>query len=158
MNISKHITIGEATHSDTAIRKGIANIPDEKTIERMKLVAGSVFEPLRTYISMKRGKDTPIKITSFYRCEELNKAIGGSASSQHCLGEAMDIEAGYADFNNKDLFMAIRDKSAFDQLIWEMGDDKQPAWVHVSYRKEGNRKQVLRAFSENGQTKYKPFI
>lgn len=158
MKISEHITLGEATNSSTAIRKGISNIPNDVQIENMKQLSDKVFEPLRTYIGMKRGKDTPIKITSFFRCVELNKAVGGSATSQHCTGEAMDIETNYPDFTNRDLFLAIRDKSTFDQLIWEFGNDQQPNWVHVSYKKEGNRKQVLKAISQNGQTKYVPFL
>lgn len=159
-NISVHISLKEATHSETAIRKGIANIPNEKQIENMKNLAEKIFEPLRTFISMKRGKDTPIRINSFFRSIELNKAIGGSATSQHCTGEAMDIETDYPDFNNKDLFLTIKDKSSFDQIIWEFSDTNNPdmpAWIHVSYKKEGNRKQVLKAISENGQTKYIPF-
>lgn len=158
MNISAHITLSEATNSNTATRKGIANIPNDAQIENMKQLADKVFEPLRTYISMKRGKNTPIKITSFFRSVELNKAVGGSGTSQHCLGQAMDIETNYPDFTNKDLFLTIRDKSTFDQLIWEFGNDQQPNWVHVSYKKDGNRKQVLKAISENGSTKYVQFL
>ncbi|OHB99889.1 MAG: hypothetical protein A2Z57_11185 [Planctomycetes bacterium RIFCSPHIGHO2_12_39_6] len=158
MNISAHITLSEAITSTTAIRKGINNVPDAIQVENMKQIADKVFEPLRTYIGMKRGKNTPIKITSFFRSVELNKAVGGSGSSQHCKGEAMDIQTNYPDFTNRDLFLAIRDKSTFDQLIWEFGTDQNPAWIHVSYKKEGNRKQVLKAISENGGTKYIPFL
>jgi hypothetical protein len=157
MKISAHITLKEATKSQEAIRLGIDNTPNEQELENMKLLADRVFEPLRTYISMKRGKDTPIMINSFFRSKLVNEKIGGSMTSQHCLGQAMDIETNYDDFTNKDLFLSIKDKSAFDQLIWEFGDDKEPAWVHVSYKKEGNRKQILMAISENGTTKYIPF-
>ena len=159
--ISPNITLAEATNSTTAVRKGISNVPDEIQIENMKMLAEKVFEPLRTYLSMKRGKDTPIKITSFFRSVELNKAVGGSATSQHCTGQAMDIETSYPDFNNKDLFLSIRDKSAFDQLIWEFSDKNNPdmpAWVHISFNKKENRKQILKAISENGRTKYIPFV
>jgi hypothetical protein len=140
------------------------NTPNETELAAMKLLAQHVFEPLRTYVSMKRGKDSPIKINSFFRSDEVNKAIGGAvdkngiSSSQHCKGEAMDIETNYPDFNNRFLFLAIKDKSAFDQLIWEFGDENEPAWVHVSYKKEGNRKQVLKAVREDGKTKYIPFV
>jgi len=158
--ISEHISYAEATRSSEAIRLCIDNVPTEEHLENMKLIAEKVFEPLRKYVSMKRGKDSPIHINSFYRSPELNKRINGSPTSQHCLGQAMDIECHYSDFNNKDLFMAIKEKAAFDQLIFEFtepNDSSQPAWVHVSYNKYGNRKQVLRAIKENGKTKYIPF-
>src|SRR3990167_10086952 len=139
-NISEHITFQEATNSATAARKGILNIKNEKQIENMKILAEKVFEPLRHYISLKRGKTTAIRINSFFRSEELNKVIGGSATSQHCNGQAIDISCNYPDFNNKDLFLAIRDKSAFDQLISEFPKNNIPSWVHVSFNKDGNRK------------------
>lgn len=158
MNLSEHISLKEATTSQEAIRKGIDNTPNEQEIAAMKLIAEKVFEPLRAYISMKRGKDTPIHINSFFRSKAVNEKIGGSTTSQHCKGEAMDIECNYPDFNNRDLFLAIKEKSAFDQLIYEFGDDNEPAWVHVSYTKSGNRKQVLRAIKENGKTRYVSFV
>lgn len=157
MNISEHITLTEATRSDAAKRKGISNIPSEAHIENMKLIAERVFEPLRQYISLKRNKDTPIRINSFFRSEAVNKEIGGSATSQHCKGEAMDLECNYPDFNNKDLFHTIKERGAYDQLIAEFGDENNPAWVHVSFRKTDNRMQVLKAISENGRTKYVPY-
>lgn len=157
-NISEHISFQEATKSEAASRKGIANVPNEEQISNMKLLAEKVFEPMRLYISNNiRKKNTPIQINSFFRSAEVNKAVGGSTTSQHCKGEAIDIECHYSDFTNKDLFLLIKGKSVFDQLIWEFGDDKQPAWVHVSFNKDNNRKQVLRAISENGKTKYIPF-
>jgi hypothetical protein len=158
--ISEHISYAEATRSSEAIRLEMDNTPTKEHLENMKLIAEKVFEPLRQYISMRRGKDSPIHINSFYRSPDVNKKIGGSPNSQHCLGQAMDIECHYSDFNNRDLFMAIKEKAAFDQLIFEFtepSDSSQPAWVHVSYKKDGNRKQVLRAIKENGGTKYIPF-
>lgn len=159
-NISDHISFAESIKSVEAIRLGMDNIPGEKEIASMKLLAEKVFEPLRSYITLKRGKDSPIHINSFFRSKEVNENIRGSKSSQHVLGEAIDIECSYPDFNNKDLFLTIKDKCAFDQLIWEFSDPNNqdiPAWVHVSYKKEGNRKQVLKAIKEDGQTKYIPF-
>lgn len=156
-NISEHISYAEAIKSEAAIRKGLSNEPGVKELEAMQLIAEKVFEPLRQYISLKRGKDTPIKINSFFRSEEVNRAIGGSSTSQHCKGEAMDLECNYPDFNNRDLFHMIKERGAWDQLIWEFGNESEPAWVHVSFTKGGNRKQVLRAISENGKTKYIPF-
>lgn len=158
MKISAHISLAEAIRSEAATRKGIPNDPTPEHLENMKIWAEKVFEPLRSYISTKRKKDSPIHINSIYRSPAVNKAIGGSKTSQHCLGLAGDIEAHYPDFTNKDLFLAIKDRGVFDQLIWEFGDNKEPAWVHVSYNPAGNRKQILKALSKNGKTVYEPFI
>jgi hypothetical protein len=164
--ISKHISLKEATTSPEAIRLGLDNTPGTAELIAMKLIAEKVFEPLREYVSQKRGKDSPIHINSFFRSNEVNKAIGGAvdkngvSTSQHCKGEAMDIETNYPDFNNKDLFLVIKDRGVYDQLIFEFSDptdESIPAWVHVSYKVSGNRNQVLRAIKENGKTKYLPF-
>lgn len=149
--ISENISFKEATKSDAAIRLGIKNIPSEKELEAMKAVAENIFEPLRKW----HGK--PIAITSFYRSKELNKKIGGSPNSQHCLGEAIDIDADIYNngISNKNIFEYILNNLEFDQLIWEFGDNENPAWVHVSFtQKRKNRKEVLKAIKENGKTKY----
>ena len=137
MNISTHITLAEATTSPTAIRLKINNIPDNATIEKMKLVAEKCFEPLRNWY----GK--PIKINSFYRAPKLNESVGGSATSQHVKGEAIDISAG-SRAENKKLYEWVKTNLKFDQLIYEYGDDTGPDWVHISYNKDRNRQQVLR--------------
>lgn len=162
--VSAHISYKEATASGYATRNGLDNSPSEKELANIKLWASNVFEPLREQVSIKRGKDSPIHINSIFRSEEVNKAIGGSETSQHCAGRktgleeaAGDIETNYDDFTNKDLFLLIKDKGTFDQLIWEFGTNEAPAWVHVSYRKGGNRKQVLKAMKVDGRTKYTPF-
>ena len=147
MQISKYCSYEEATKSQTAERKGINNQPDTDQTERMKYVAKNVFDKVREHIN------EPLFVSSFFRCEELNKAIGGSKTSQHCKGEAIDIDH---PSQNKKVFEFIKDNLTFDQLIWEFGDDESPAWVHVSLKKEGtNRQQVLIAYSEKGKTKYK---
>lgn len=163
-NISTHISFLEATRSESAIRSGIKNIPNDKQLENIKMWADKIFEPIRTYISMKRKMDTPIMINSLFRTIEVNHLIGGSDTSSHCAGEktgieeaAGDIETHYSDFSNRDLFATIKNKGAFDQLIWEFGDNEQPAWVHVSYRRYNNRMQVLKAVLENEQKKYISF-
>lgn len=135
-NISKHITYLEAVTSQTAIRKGIDNTPTPGALQNMKLVAQKVFEPLRTHFNI------PIRISSFYRSEALNKAVGGSKTSQHRTGEAIDIQ-GTGTLTNKMIFDYIKDNLVFDQLIWEYGDSKNPAWVHVSFSAKKNRKQIL---------------
>jgi zinc D-Ala-D-Ala carboxypeptidase len=137
MKISTNITFEEATHSQAATRLRFSNMPDADTLSRMKLVASEVFEKVRGHFGV------PIRISSFYRCPEVNKAIGGSATSQHMRGEAIDIQ-GTGNLTNKQIYDYIKAKCDFDQLIWEYGNDINPAWVHVSYKKSGNRKQILR--------------
>ena len=149
-SISKHITYKEATRSVTALRLGIENVPNEYELQNMELVAEKVFEPLR------RAVNGPIKINSFFRCEELNKAIGGSSKSQHCQGRAIDIDDVYGYVSNSYMYYYIKDNLDFDQLIWEFGTDTEPDWVHVSYvDSDSNRKRCLLAYKENGKTKYK---
>tara|TARA_B100000963_G_scaffold114224_1_gene99465 strand:+ start:25418 stop:25882 length:465 start_codon:yes stop_codon:yes gene_type:complete len=151
VKISDHITLKEALRSNTARRLGIENMPDNDTLITMQITAEHIFEPLRNNFN------EPIYISSFYRSPELNTAIGGSSRSQHCLGEAIDIDDVYSKANNADFFNYIKDKLEFDQLIWEFGDNEQPDWVHVSYRLAKNRMNVLKAIRENGKTKYLPY-
>ena len=148
MKVSDNITYKEALRSNTAKRLGIENVPDEFTFETMQITAEHVFEPVRKHFN------EPIYISSFYRCEELNKAIGGSSKSQHCKGDAIDIDDVYSKATNADFFNYIKDKLEFDQLIWEFGDDESPDWVHVSYSLGNNRMRILKAIKENGRTKY----
>jgi zinc D-Ala-D-Ala carboxypeptidase len=148
--ISKHITYKEATRSVTALRLGIENTPSDYQLQNMELIAEKIFEPLR------RAVNGPIKINSFFRCEELNKAIGGSSRSQHCQGRAIDIDDFYGYVSNAYMYYYIKDNLDFDQLIWEFGTDTNPDWVHVSYvDSDSNRKRCLLAYKENGKTKYK---
>jgi len=137
--ISKHITYKEATHSATAMRRKMRNEPNEEQITAMKTLAIKVFQPLREHF------DKPIRVNSFFRSAALNKAIGGSRTSQHCTGEAIDLDATNG-ITNKQLFDYIKYNLEFDQLIWEFGTDKEPDWVHVSYTAtKKNRKQILKA-------------
>ncbi|MDD4515624.1 D-Ala-D-Ala carboxypeptidase family metallohydrolase [Massilibacteroides sp.] len=150
MKISDHISLAEATKSITAQRLGIDNTPDDKTIDRMKLVANHIFEPLRNYFGV------PIKIESFYRCETLNKVIGGAVGSQHLIGEAMDIDDDFGEISNRQIFVYIAQYLEFDQLIWEFGNDNSPDWVHASYS-TNNRHKLSVAYKKNGYTKYEHF-
>tara|TARA_R110001592_G_scaffold10285_4_gene53648 strand:+ start:538 stop:990 length:453 start_codon:yes stop_codon:yes gene_type:complete len=147
MKISDHITLKEALRSNTAKRLGINNMPSNDVLINMQVTAEKIFEPLRTHYN------EPIYISSFYRSVELNKAIGGSSKSQHCHGEAIDIDDVYSKIKNVDFFEYIKNNLEFDQLIWEFGDDKNPDWIHVSYSKN-NRNRVLKAYRKNGRTKY----
>ena len=149
-NISKNITYKEAIHSNTAKRFGIDNEPSHEQIANMMTIAEMIFQPLRSYVG------GPIKITSFFRSPKLNKAIGGSKTSQHCKGQAMDIDDVYGHKSNAEMFMYIKENLDFDQLIWEFGNDENPSWIHVSYvDAQENRNRCLQAYKENGKTKYK---
>ena len=140
MKISNHITLAEAIKSQTAIRKGIDNTPSNEQIEAMKLVANMCFEPLREW----HGK--PIGISSFFRSVALNRAVKGSPRSQHCKGQAIDIDADiFGGITNRDIYNWLVAHVDYDQIIWEYGDDNNPAWVHISYVGNGkNRRQQLR--------------
>ena len=138
IDLSKHITMQEATYSSYAISHGIKNEPTSYVIANMQHIAQAVFEPLRSHFGI------PIKINSFFRSPALNSAIGGTAISQHLLGQAMDLDAT-SNITNKQLFDHICKSLPFDQLIWEGGDDKNPEWIHVSLTKGKNRYQLLRS-------------
>ena len=147
--ISKHISYIEGVRSNTATRRGIDNTPNAEQLDNMELVAEEVFEPLRAYVG------GTIKINSFFRCPELNKAIGGSSKSQHCKGQAIDIDDTFGRMTNAEMYHWIKDYLDFDQMIWEFGDDDNPDWVHVSYvSPEENRNRCLKAYREDGKTKY----
>ena len=150
MKISDHITYAEAIHSNTAKRKGIDNTPSEAQVTAMKLLAEKVFEPLRKWVG------GPIKVNSFFRSEALNESIGGAATSQHCKGQAIDIDDVYGRKTNADMYHWIQQNLDYDQMIWEFGTDMQPNWIHVSYvSEEKNRNKCLKAYKEHGRTKYK---
>jgi len=148
-NISDHVSYKEATRSTTAKRLGISNEPTIEHTYNMQVLAENVFEPLRSHV----GK--PICINSMYRSEDLNKAVGGSMTSQHCKGQAMDIDDKYGHATNAEMFDFIRDNLNFDQMIWEFGDGENPDWIHVSYISEDkNRNKMLRAYKNKGRTAY----
>ena len=153
MKLSKYVNLSEATKSQTATRKGIKNEPNEEQLEAMKHVSKNIFDKVREHIN------GPLFPSSFFRCPELNTAIGGSKTSQHCKGEAIDIDADfYGIGSNYEIFWFIKNKLTFDQLIWEFGTTSNPDWVHVSLKQEGNRGEVLRCFKrDDGSTQYIPF-
>ena len=147
--ISQHISFKEATRSNTALRLNLKNKPDAYQTTNMVGVAQNVFEPLREYVG------GAIKINSFFRSENLNRAIGGSSKSQHCDGRAIDIDDTFGHATNAQMFQYIKDNLSFDQLIWEFGNSTNPAWVHVSYVSEDqNRGRCLKAEKINGKTSY----
>ena len=150
MKLSPHLDLSEVIRSDSAKRNGISNMPTPEHIENFKLLAEKIFEPIREHFCV------PIRISSGYRSKELNAKIGGSATSQHCKGQAVDIDMDGTSLTNKQVFDYIKDNLPFDQLIWEFGNEENCDWVHVSYVPNG-RKQILKAFKMNGTTKYFPY-
>ena len=150
MKLSAHLDLSEVIRSESAKRNGISNMPIAQHIENFKLLAEKVFEPVRVHFGV------PIHISSGYRSIELNKCIGGSLTSQHCTGEAIDIDmdGSQSGVTNKMVFDYIKDNLVYDQIINEF----DYSWVHVSYAANGkNRKQVLRAVRVNGKTTYQNY-
>lgn len=144
MQISKHLSFEEATHSDTADSLGIINNnPNLSVIDNMKLLAENVFEPIREHFNV------PINVSSVFRSLNLNNAIHGAITSQHCSGQAMDINNKKP--SNKEVFDYIKKNLEFDQLI----NEHDYSWIHVSFSKDKNRKQILKGFKNNlGKTVY----
>jgi hypothetical protein len=152
MQLSKNLSLAEVMRSETAKRKGISNMPTPEHIENFKKLAENVFQPIREHFGV------PIHISSGYRSKALNTAVGGSLSSQHCKGEAIDIDMDGTSITNKQIFDFVKANVNFDQMIWEFGTDANPDWVHVSYNSDGpQRKQILKAVKSGGATKYLPF-
>ena len=155
-NISNYISWGEAVKSQTAIRYGIDNTPPSATIEKMRVVANLVFDPVREHFNK------PIGVASFYRCKKLNTVIGGASNSQHMSGEAIDIDADIFDngITNKQIFDYIRTQLDYDQIIGEVEKDNGDfEWIHVSFKnKADNRHNVLIGYREKGMMKYKKYI
>jgi hypothetical protein len=151
MKISEHLELSELIRSESAKRNNILNVPTDKHIENLKLLAEKIFEPIREHFGV------PIRVSSGYRSKDLNQKIGGSLSSQHSKGQAIDIDMDGTDISNKQIFDFIKDNLPFDQLIYEFGNSNNPDWVHVSYNHNRNRGQVLKAFKLHGVTHYKSY-
>lgn len=133
-----YFSIEELCRSETAEAKGIDNSPSAVVRGNLEALVSNVLDPLREAF----GK--PIIVNSGYRSNLLNKTLKGAKNSQHTRGEAADITAEDVK-DNKQLFEIIRENLPFDQLIWEKGTRTYPAWIHVSFKREGrNRKQILK--------------
>ena len=148
MRLSANFTLQEFVKSQTATRQGIDNTPNEEHLASAKELFENVVQKVRDNFGVT-------VINSGYRGPALNEAVGGSSKSQHCKGEAVDIECpGTPNYNVANW---IRENLEFDQLILEFYTPGIPdsGWVHVSYKSEGNRKHVLTATKENGKTVYK---
>jgi len=146
MKLSKNLTLGEATKSATAIKNGISNKPSGEHLSNLIQIATKIFQPVRDHFQK------PIIVSSGYRSQALNDLIGGASGSQHSKGEALDLDGSVDNFL---IFEFIKNNLEFDQLIWEFGDDENPDWVHVSYKTENNRGEVLQAVRQNGRVTYK---
>ncbi len=148
--LSKHVSLHEGVYSITAERLGIKNDPTDDHLLNMITISEKVFEPLRKHVG------GPIKINSFYRGPELNKAIGGSSKSQHCNGQAIDIDDTFGHATNAEMYKWIKENLDFDQMIWEFGTEDNPNWVHISYVSEDkNRNRCLKAYKDEfNKTKY----
>ena len=147
MRLSKNFVLSEITRSNTAKRLGISNEPTKKHMEGIQRIITNLIQPMRDELG-------PIRISSGYRNPELNRAIGGSSKSQHCKGEALDLQFWKdGQMCNKEIYDWILDSGLeFDQMINEFDF----AWIHLSLRKDKNRKSVLEAFKDkDGDTKYK---
>jgi hypothetical protein len=150
MKLTKNFSLEELTRSDTAERKGIDNSPTAEHIHNLAALCENVLQPLRDKLKHS------IRVTSGYRSEKLNNAIGGSKTSEHSFGKAADIKL-IIDGENKSelLYLSILEMGIpFRQMIWEFGDEETPSWVHISFNKDDNKKQTLRAYKEKGKTKY----
>ena len=146
MKLSKNLTLDEATKSATAIKNGISNKPSGEHLSNLIQIATKIFQPVRDHFQK------PIIVSSGYRSKALNDLIGGASGSQHSKGEALDLDGSVDNFL---IFEFIKNNLEFDQLIWEFGDDENPDWVHVSYKTENNRGEVLQAVRQNGRVIYK---
>jgi hypothetical protein len=147
--LSKYATLDECSRSVTASRLGIDNNPPLEVRDNLREVCSKVFDPCREFAG------GPLAIASGYRSPKLNKAVGGSKTSEHMLGQALDIDCDtFGNKTNAELFHFIKDNLEFNQLIWEFGTDKNPEWIHVSYSRLHNKKQILKASKIKGKTVY----
>jgi len=150
MNLTKNFSLVELTKSQTAERKGIDNTPSPEHQRNLKSLCARILQPIRDHF----GK--VVSVSSGYRSVDLCVAIGSKTTSQHAKGEAADFEI--FGISNKELADWINENLYYDQLILEYWKESDPnsGWVHCSFTLNGNRKQYLRAYKENGSTKYEP--
>jgi len=152
MKLSKNLSLSEVIYSQTALRRDIDNTPTEEHIKNLKYIAEQIFQPIREHFGV------PIYISSGYRSKALNEAIGGSPTSFHSHGMALDLDQDGRNKGviNADVFYYIKNNLPFTELIWEFGDENNPDWVHVALaRGRENEKTIKIAHKVNGKTKYK---
>jgi|TARA_R110002126_G_scaffold15038_2_gene62099 zinc D-Ala-D-Ala carboxypeptidase len=150
MKLTSNFSLAELTRSQTATRKGIDNTPNAEQLANLTALCECVLQPVRNYFG------TAVRISSGLRVPELNSAIGGSTTSDHCKGMAADIEVPGVD--NMALAKWVTENLNFRQVILEFYTPGTPdsGWVHVSYNPSDNKKQVLTATKKDGKTVYLP--
>ena len=151
MKLTENFSLNELTKSQTAERKGIDNTPSAEHQDNLKSLCEMILQPIRAHFGQV------VSVSSGYRSQELCVAIGSSTQSQHAKGQASDFEI--FGVSNKELADYINENLDYDQLIleyWKGEDEPNSGWVHCSYTNGSNRKQYLRAYKENGSTKYEP--
>ena len=148
MKLSANFSLAELTKSETALRHDLDNTPSLREIDNLQALVDNVLQPIRDYYGMS------VRVNSGFRHPNVNAAVGGSKTSDHCKGMAADIEI--AGVPNADLAQWIADNLTFRQLILEFYTRGIPdsGWVHVSYNKDDNKQQVLTATKQNGKTVY----
>ena len=152
MNLTTNFSLLELTKSQTAERKGIDNTPSPDHQESLKLLCTHILQPVRAHF------ERVVSVSSGYRSPELCLAIGSKTTSQHAKGEAADFEI--FGVSNKELADWIHFNLNYDQLILEYWKEEDPnsGWVHCSYIEGNNRRQYLRAYKEDGKTKYEQLL
>jgi hypothetical protein len=150
MQLTENFSLHELIKSETALRRGLDNTPGEQEIENLRVLSEQILQPVRT--AYGRG----VKVNSGFRHPEVNAAVGGSKTSDHCRGQAADIEI--PGIPNYDLAKYISENFKFTQIILEFYTPGIPdsGWVHVSYDPANLKCQTLTAMKENGKTVYKP--
>ena len=152
MKLSENLDLSEVIRSESAKRSGIDNMPTEKHLESLKILATNIFQPIREHFG------TPIHISSGYRSEKLNRLVPGtSLTSDHCFGRAIDIDMDGTKISNNDVFHYIKNNLKFKQLIAEFPINGNLSWVHVSYDENNLKNQILIATKKNGETVYLPY-
>ena len=148
MNLSENFTLQELIYSDTAVRMGIDNKPNDETVENLKILCENILEPIRSHFK------APVIVSSGYRSEAVCLAVGSSSKSQHIKGQAVDFEI--FGIPNKDVTDWIVQNLDYDQCILEFWTPNDPnsGWIHCSYNDSGNRKQYLNAQKLNGRIVY----
>ena len=143
--LSKYMTLEEATRSRTASRNGIDNQPTKFHYENMRFVADNIFDKVREFVG------SPVTCSSFYRSKQLNSLVGGSSTSFHTLGAAIDLRLLGGSKTYAEVFEYIRVNLKFSELIWEYGNDEEPDWVHVAYASGDERAKVKKVQKVNGE-------
>lgn len=146
--LSQYMSFEEATRSQTATRHNIDNTPNKTQLQNMIFISKEIFDPIREFVG------GPLTCSSFLRVDELNDKIGGSPRSYHRLGAAIDLKKISSNHSYKEIFDFIKDNLPYSELIWEFGNKKEPAWVHVAYLKGVIKKDnIKRFYFEDGKRK-----